>query len=339
MHLRNLPKLKKNLKKSSSAIHRTKWSDESDPYIYRMEFVGATFMTPVVSSRMNPTPTFMFKKICIVGVGLIGGSLALALKKAKISKTIVGVGHRNSSLEKAIEIGAIDKGFLDFRKGIKDSDLVVLATPVVTILKYLEKDFSSLKKGAVITDTGSTKKEIVRKADSFLPPSLYFIGGHPIAGSEMGGVEAATCDLFQKKTVILTRTGKTKEKALLLVKKLWESVGAKPRILSPEEHDRIIAAYSHLPHLTAAALVKTVKESLCGQDLSLAGSGFKDTTRIAASSAQLWTDIFSTNREEVLSALLNFKKSLSLLEKLLKKKDWKELNNQLQRVKHFREQL
>ncbi len=281
----------------------------------------------------------MFKKICIVGVGLIGGSLALALKKAKISKTIVGVGHRNSSLEKAIKIGAIDKGFLEFAKGIKGSDLVVLAAPVVTILKYLEKDFSSLNKGTVITDTGSTKKEIVDKAESFLPPSLYFVGGHPIAGSEMGGVEAATCDLFQKKTVILTRTGKTKEKALSLIKKLWESVGAKPRILYPEEHDRIIAAYSHLPHLTAAALVKTVKESMRGQELSLAGSGFKDTTRIAASSAQLWTDIFSTNREEVLHILLNFKKSLSLLEKLLKKKDWKELKNQLQKVRNFRRKL
>jgi len=281
----------------------------------------------------------MFKKICIVGVGLIGGSLALALKKAKVSKTIVGVGHRNSSLEKAIKIGAIDKGFLEFAKGIKDSDLLVLATPVGIILKYLEKDFSSLKKGTVITDTGSTKEEIVKKAESFLPPSLYFVGGHPIAGSEMRGVEAVTSNLFKGKTVILTKSGKTKEKALLAVKKLWESVGAKAKIVSPPEHDRIIAAYSHLPHLTAVALVRTVKESLRGQNLSLAGSGFKDTTRIAASSAQLWTDIFSTNREEVLSALLNFKKSLSLLEKLLKKKDWKELKNQLQKVRNFRRKL
>ena len=281
----------------------------------------------------------MFKKICIVGVGLVGGSLALALKKARVSKTIVGVGHRNSSLEKAIKLGAIDQGFLELAKGIKGSDLVVLATPVGIILKYLEKDFSSLKKGTVITDTGSTKKEIVKKADSFLSPSLYFVGAHPIAGSEMGGVEAATCDLFQKKTVVLTKTGKTKEKALLMIKKLWKSVGAEPKIVSPAEHDRIIAAYSHLPHLTAAVLVKTVKESLRGQDRALAGSGFKDTTRIAASSAQLWSDIFSTNREEVLSALLNFKKSLSRLEKLLKKKDWKELKNQLQKVRNFRRKL
>ncbi len=278
----------------------------------------------------------MFKKVCIVGVGLIGGSLALALKKAKLCKTIVGVGHRKISLKKAIELGAIDNGFLDFKEGIRNADLVVLATPVVTILKYLEKDFSSLKKGTVITDTGSTKKEIVQKAESFLPPSLYFVGGHPIAGSEMSGVEAATSDLFLGKTVILTRTKRTKEKGLLAIKKLWESIGGKAKIVSPAKHDRVIASYSHLPHLVAVALIKMVEESLPRQSISFAGSGFKDTTRIAAGSAQLWTDIFSTNREEVLSTLLNFKSSLSLLEKLLKKKDWKKLKNRLQKEGNFR---
>ena len=281
----------------------------------------------------------MFKKICIVGPGLIGGSLALALKKRGVAGTIVGVGHRNLSLKKAIELGAIDKGFLEFRKGISRADLVVLATPVATILKYLEKNFSSLEKGAVITDTGSTKKEIVQRAEISLPSSLCFVGGHPIAGSEKRGVESATADLFKGKIVVLTRTAKTKQRALQTIKELWESVGARPRVLSPEQHDRIVAAYSHLPHLTAVALVKMAKGSFREGNLSFVGSGFKDTTRIAAGSPHLWRDIFSTNADEILSALLNFKKSLNTLEKLIKRKDWKGLENQLQRVKHFREQL
>ncbi|MCK4245370.1 MAG: prephenate dehydrogenase [Candidatus Omnitrophica bacterium] len=280
-----------------------------------------------------------FKKVCIVGVGLIGGSLALALKKAGIARTIVGVGHRNLSLKKAIELGAIDKGFLEFRKGISRADLVVLATPVATILKYLERDFSSLEEGALITDTGSTKKEIVKRAELSLPPSLCFVGGHPIAGSEKRGVEAAAANLFKEKIVVLARTSRTKQRALQMIKELWESVGAKPEILSPEQHDRIVAYFSHLPHLTAVALVKTVKESLRGGNLSFAGSGFKDTTRIAAGAPHLWRDIFSANADEILSALLNFKKSLNAIEKLIKRKDWEELKNQLQGVKHFREQI
>ncbi len=281
----------------------------------------------------------MFKKICIVGPGLIGGSLALALKKTGVAEIIVGVGHRNLSLKKAIKSGAIDKGFLEFRKGVSRADLVILATPVATILKYLEEDFSSLEKGAVITDTGSTKREIVKRAELNLASSLYFVGGHPIAGSEKKGIAAATAGLFKGKIVVLTRTTRTNQRALQIIKELWESVGAKPRILSPEEHDRIVAGLSHLPHLTAVALVKMAKESLRGGNLFFAGSGFKDTTRIAAGAPRLWRDIFSTNADEILSALTNFKKSLALFEKLIKRKDWKEIKNQLQRVKHFREQI
>ncbi|HCG77499.1 MAG: prephenate dehydrogenase/arogenate dehydrogenase family protein [bacterium (Candidatus Ratteibacteria) CG_4_10_14_3_um_filter_41_18] len=281
----------------------------------------------------------MFKKVCIVGPGLIGGSLALALKKAGMAETIAGIGHRSISLERALKLGAIDKGFLEFRKGISRADLVVLATPVATILKYLEKNFSSLEKGALITDTGSTKSEIVKKAEFLLPSSVYFVGGHPIAGSEKKGVEAATPGLFKGKTVVLTKTKKTNRKALQMVKELWQSVGAKTKVLSPAGHDRIIAYLSHLPHLAAVALVKAIKESSERKNFSFAGSGFKDTTRIASGSPQLWCDIFSTNSNEVLSALDDFKKSLNTIEKLIEKKDWKELKNQLQKVKHFRDRL
>lgn len=279
-----------------------------------------------------------FRKICIVGPGLIGGSLALALKKTGVAETIVGIGHRSSSLEKAIKIGAIDKGFLNFEKGIKGSDLIVLATPVATILKYLKEGFSSLEEGAVVTDTGSTKKEIVKRAELF-SRSFYFVGGHPIAGSEKRGIDAARADLFKKKVVILTRTKKTDQRALQMVKELWKRVGARPEVLSPEQHDKIIGLLSHLPHLVAVTLVKTAKESLKRGNLSFAGSGFKDTTRIATGSPHLWRDIFSTNREEILNLLVDFRQSLTVLEKLIKRRNWEELKNQLKEVKHFRAQI
>jgi len=258
-----------------------------------------------------------FKKITIIGVGLIGGSLGLALKENRLNFKIIGV-DKQEVIEKAIARGAIDEGTINLEKGIKEADIVILATPVKTILDLLPQINPFLKKGCLVTDTGSTKQQIVQRANKVLSKDTFFIGGHPMAGSEKYGIDSADPHLFQDKTYILTPTKKSNLVALEKIFLLIEMIGAKRLILDPIGHDRIVGAVSHLPQIMAVSLINMIniltQEENNNNYFKTTGSGFKDMTRIALSPYKIWEDICETNKETILEMIQKYKQFLNLIE-------------------------
>jgi prephenate dehydrogenase len=262
-----------------------------------------------------------FKKITIIGVGLIGGSLGLALKKKNPKFKITGI-DKLEIIEKAIARGAIDEGTINLENGIKEADLIIIATPVKTILDLLPRINPFIKKGCIVTDTGSTKGQIVETAEKILAKEVYFVGGHPIAGSEKYGIDSADPYLFQDKTYILTITKDTNLLALKKILLLIKIINAKKLILDPLEHDRIVGAVSHLPQIVAISLTNMIGElgQLENSDnyFKAIGEGFKDMTRIASSPYQIWEDICETNQENILKMIQEFKNYLRIIEDKLK---------------------
>jgi len=278
----------------------------------------------------------IFKKVAILGVGLIGGSIGEAIKKKRLAATVIGIGHRASSIAEAHKRGAIDKGTLDAVKGVAGADLVIIATPVCLIPAAARRISRSLKKGCVVTDVGSTKAEIVRSLERILPKGVDFVGSHPLAGSEKRGISFAQDDLLKGSVVIMTKTKKTKASSLNRLSRFWRSLGVeRVAIRSPEDHDRIVAEISHLPHIAAAALVNTANE----KSLEFASSGFKDTTRIAASDPAIWRDICVTNRKQIVKALERYEKNIATLKKLIKGGSAARLKKEFERSKKRREKL
>jgi prephenate dehydrogenase len=244
-----------------------------------------------------------FKHIAIVGVGLIGGSFALAARRAGIAERITG-WDRKEALDKARDIGAID-GVEDAFDSDRASgaDLVYLAAPVGAIVSFLRKRGKSLKRGAIVTDAGSTKREICRVALEALPRNVAFVGGHPMAGSERTGVEFADANLFQGAGYALVTNDDVDSDALRAVTQVVRSIGATPIALSAEEHDRIAARISHSPQMLSTALALAVARRCEAGTLALAGSGFAEMTRLAESRWSVWEDICRTNADEISAAL------------------------------------
>jgi len=281
----------------------------------------------------------LVNSVAIIGVGLIGGSLGLALKKANLVQNIIGIGRREEKLQQALKLGAVDSVVTDIYFGVKRVDLVILATPVKSILEIAGQMMPYLKMGAIVMDVGSTKKKIVRRLTPSLSLSeLHFVGTHPLAGSEESGVEAAKADLFKDATCIITPIPQTNENAISIVRSLWESIGAKVIEMTPELHDELLAYSSHLPHILSASLVDLIKL----QDkkiLPLLASGFRDTTRIAASDPVMWRDICLTNQEEILKTIGAFKQILEKWEKLIKEANQEAITKEFAAVKEFRDQI
>jgi len=282
-----------------------------------------------------------FKKITIIGVGLIGGSLGLALKEKHLNFKIVGI-DKQEIIEKAIARGAIDEGTVNLEEGIKEADIIIIATPVKTILNILIQINPFLKKGCLVTDTGSTKKQIVQKANKILSKDIFFIGGHPMAGSEECGIESADPYLFHNKTYILTPALKSNLRALKKLSLLIKMIGAKKLILDPLEHDRIVSAVSHLPQIIAVSLINTIGElALRGNNYNYfkaVGEGFKDMTRIASSPYKMWEDICDTNQENILEIIQEFKNYLEVIEHKLKNNP-NSLKEEFQKASKLRENL
>jgi prephenate dehydrogenase len=256
-------------------------------------------------------------RISILGVGLLGGSVGLAAKAFINDCRVVGYGHRASTLQQALEIGAIDQAESDLTSAVKGCDLVILCTPVGLFTQMLKGIADHLEPGTIVTDVGSTKRSVVRAAEKILPAGVHFVGSHPMAGSEKRGVEFAKPDLFQNAVCILTPTPHTDKKALAAVDRFWQALGMSRVQLSPMEHDRFLADISHLPHAVAASLISLQTD----QGLPLAGKGFLDTTRIAAGDGSLWRDIFLDNRDNLKASLARLRKQLESLEKLLETED------------------
>ena len=260
------------------------------------------------------------RRITIWGVGLIGGSLGLALKKNGFQGQRLGLGRNIGRLENALEHDAVDVITTELVEGLRETDLVVLCTPVTLVPTFVQQIIASVDtrhQRIVLTDVGSTKSALVDRIEAQLQEqrtdTLSFIGGHPMAGSHETGVGAARATLFEKATCILTPTPNTDADALALIKSLWEFVGAVPHLLSPKTHDLLVGAASHLPHLMASLLTNTVAnvETEDGKALDFTATGFRDSTRIAAGSPDLWTGIFTQNREVIVSLIDNMINNLT----------------------------
>ncbi len=250
--------------------------------------------------------------VCIIGLGLMGGSLALALSRAHIR--IIGVSRRPETLAAAQAAGAINAGTTDLADGVRDADIVILATPARTILRQLPEVGRAARPGALVLDLGSTKAEICA-ALAELPPGLEPVGGHPMCGKEIGGFAAAEAGLFQGKTFVLCPWPRTSDAALAQARSLVDATGARVVNLDPAAHDRAVAAISHLPYAAAVALVNAVEADSpqTGLPWSLASSGFRDTTRLAASEVEMMLDILLTNRAVVLEWLDAFQEQVANL--------------------------
>lgn len=273
-----------------------------------------------------------FGTICIIGPGLIGGSIGLGLKKRNLAKTIIGVSHSASSLEKALKLNAIDIGTLHIDEAVKSADIVVLATSVNHIIDTAKRVIQFMKSNAILTDVGSTKNLIVERITQNIRRDISFVGAHPIAGSEKRGVEFASPDLFEGCTCIITPSY-NHTKALEMVSQLWQCIGAKVEYLTPEQHDEILAYVSHLPHLIASCLINTIKK----EHLNYGASGLRDTTRIASGDPELWKDIFDQNRENVIKSIDRFMAELAGFKNDLLNKENAMIRNRLKIAKLLRD--
>ncbi len=273
----------------------------------------------------------IFKKVAIVGVGLIGGSLALAIKQKKIADEIIGVSRHKKTIELAKNNRIIDCGSQDMRS-IATADLLILAVPVRAILDLAKPISKIVSKDCIVTDVGSTKQEIVAKLDKLF---RNYLGAHPLAGSEKRGALHATPNLFKNSLCILTPTPKTKALAFRKIKGLWNQVGAKTVSLKPADHDRILAFVSHLPHAVAFSLINSVP----GNYLRFSASGLRDTTRIAASDAGIWENIFLSNRNNMVTAIESLEEQLKRLKSAIKKSDQQQINKILRLANQKRESL
>lgn len=281
----------------------------------------------------------MIKRLTIIGVGLIGGSLARALKAADACKEVVGWGRTAEPLKKALELGVIDRAETDLAAAVKDADVVVIGVPVGAMESVLLQLKPYLESNTVVTDVGSTKGSVVaaaQKVFGVLPPR--FIPGHPIAGTEKSGVEASFAELYRHRRVILTPDEDSDPDAVALVRNLWEQAGADVIEMSVVHHDEVLAATSHLPHMLAFTLVDTLARLEDHDDIfRFAAGGFRDFTRIASSNPQMWHDICLNNREALLKMLHRFSEDLNTLAAAIEKGDGEVLLETFERAKAARD--
>ncbi|MDX8401723.1 MAG: prephenate dehydrogenase/arogenate dehydrogenase family protein [Mariprofundaceae bacterium] len=251
------------------------------------------------------TDGVLVRRLAVIGVGLIGGSLALALRRAGAVAHVIGAGRDAAHLAHARSLGVIDEGTTDIAAAVDGADMVLLAVPMGAYAGVLGAMAGALAPDAIVTDAGSTKRYAIEAARAHLPDAARFVPGHPIAGSEHSGVAAARPDLFRSRLCLLTPTAETGEAALARVEAMWTAVGAHVQRMDADEHDRVLAAVSHLPHLAAYALVNAVlrlrRDDL--DPLDFAAGGFRDFTRIASSSPEMWRDICLTNRDALAGQL------------------------------------
>ncbi|MFA5084832.1 MAG: prephenate dehydrogenase [Candidatus Omnitrophota bacterium] len=278
-----------------------------------------------------------FNKITIIGVGLIGGSIGLAIRKRKLAREVVGVFRRESTLKRALRCKAVDRAAISIGSGVKGADIIIVASPVHSIPKIVKMAAECAKEGAIITDAGSTKSWIVNSVEKSLAKfrKIYFVGSHPMAGSEKTGVEAARSDLLNGAPCIVTKTRNTDKKALEKIKNFWSALGSKVSVMTPEEHDKSVSFVSHLPHLVAFSIAGTVPDKY----IKYAAEGFGDTTRVASSDPHLWADILLTNKEEVLASAIAFDKTNKKLIRILKEKDAPSLVKLLSKAKAKRDKF
>lgn len=282
----------------------------------------------------------MINRLCVIGVGLIGGSLCRALRQAEAVQSIVGCGRNTAQLERALELGVIDSYETDIATAVSDADVVVVAVPVGAMQKVFAAMKGHLKPGAVLTDVGSAKGSVVLAArEAFGGDEACFVPGHPIAGTEKSGVEASFAELFNDQRVILTPLEATDPMATQVVHKLWQATGAEVISLTVEHHDEVLAATSHLPHVIAYALVDTLARMHERREMfQFAAGGFRDFTRIASSDPQMWHDICLANKDALLDMIRRFSTDLAELARAIENEDSETIKTTFSRAKQARDQ-
>jgi len=284
----------------------------------------------------------MFKKICIIGCGLIGSSLARAIKKNNLAEKIVSSNRSESLNKKVIELNIVDSSSSDTKKITEGSDLIVIATPLSSYKDIILKIKDSLKSGAILTDVGSVKENIINLVEKNIPENVSWIPSHPIAGTEESGPEAGFSELFKNRWCILTPSKKAKEKDINLLRTFWEKIGSKVDVMEAKQHDYILSITSHLPHLIAYNIVST---SLDAQDgiksniIKYSAGGLRDFTRIAASNPIMWRDIFIQNKNNASKMINKFIANLEDLKKAIESEDGKKLEKIFEKTKEIRKDI
>jgi cyclohexadieny/prephenate dehydrogenase len=263
----------------------------------------------------------MFKRIALIGIGLIGSSISHASRRAGLAGEIVGSARTPATLETAMRLGLIEQGYVSASEAVDGADLVILCTPVGLCGPIAKEISRSLKPGAILTDVGSVKASIVRDVAPHVPDGVHFVPAHPIAGTEQSGPEAGFAELFDGRWCILTPQPETDGKAVEKLRAFWEALGSKVEVMSPEHHDMVLAITSHVPHLIAYNIVNTaghLERVTDSEVIKFSAGGFRDFTRIAASDPTMWRDIFLNNKEAVLEMLGRFSEDLTELQRAIR---------------------
>jgi prephenate dehydrogenase len=281
-----------------------------------------------------------WNKIALIGVGLLGGSIGLAARKQKLTRSVAGFVRRRARIRECQRVGAVNRAFLDLRQAVTGADLVILCTPIAQMSGLVDELLPLLEKGAVVTDVGSVKASVIEALEAKIEQAgAHFVGSHPMAGSEQTGVKAARADLFESAVCVTTPTARTSTPALRKVERFWRALGSKVLRLSPELHDELVGRSSHLPHLIAAVLAHTVlAPGSPPQQGRLCANGFRDSTRIASGSPEMWRDIDIANRKNLLAALDLFANQLQNVRILLEQSGEQELTKFFEAAKHRRDQ-
>jgi prephenate dehydrogenase len=281
----------------------------------------------------------LFQKVTVIGIGLLGASLAKACKGRGLVDEITGYGRNRENLRKAKDLKIIDHYSGDLSEAVSDADLVVLCTPVSTIVPLIQSLVSQVQPGTIITDVGSVKESVVHRVDKLIPEGIFFVGSHPIAGGENSGLESSTASLYQDTKCIVTPTEKTDTTALKKISALWHALGMNVISLSAEEHDFIFGAVSHLPHIVAYALMNTLGDLKTPNNLKVtgfSGAGLRDITRIASSDPVMWRDICLSNRNHSLNLINRFQNKLEEIRNTIERGDGQELEKEFVTANKYR---
>ncbi len=281
-----------------------------------------------------------FQKITIIGVGLLGGSIGLAVRRRRLAREVAGFVRRPASVKDCEKAGAVDYATTDLLAAVSNANLVILCTPLAQMRALTERLLPALKRGAIVTDVGSVKTGVVREVCGLVRTAgAHFIGSHPMAGGEEMGVLAAKAELFEKAICVVTPTGNSNPGALRKVEQFWKSLGGRTLRLTPQLHDHLVSRSSHLPHIAAAALaVQVLDPKSPRQQAALCANGFRDTTRVASGSPEMWRDIALANRKNLARAVDAFISELQRFQCALKKSDAKAISKYLETAKARRDQ-
>lgn len=292
------------------------------------------------ATSRKPKP--LFRRACFIGIGLIGSSVALAMRRAGLAAAYVACDRNPKHVKAAVKLGIADEATRDYAQAVADADVVILATPVGTNGEIARIIAPHLKKGAIVTDVGSVKRMVIDAVAPHIPKDVHFVPAHPIAGTEHSGPAAGFPDLFQNRWCILTPPKRTSAKATAKIAELWRKIGARVDTMDPDHHDMVLAITSHLPHLIAYTIVGTATDlsgDLKQEVIKYSASGFRDFTRIAASDPIMWRDVFLNNREAVLEILQRFTEDLTAMQRAIRKGDGGMLEDHFTRTRAIRRSI